>query len=274
MNLRRLIFGGHAAPRYDFFARGVLPICGATLIHPDILITAAHCAKYFSEGMTFYIGATALNGSDVLDSIEIETIRIHPDYVSGTLTPVHDIALLKLRRQSKVSPVAWNMDPNGISPGDIVTVIGLGDDENGNAPDHLMEAEVEIIDSESCSLIYSAYGGIDNETQICAGSLGAGICLRDSGGPLLYKDNLIGIVSFGLVEPGGSCSIDGSTIYTRISGYNDFIERGICELSNVPPDLCFGSIVSSTGEADPSSNSVLRHDVFFPFMLLSSALFA
>lgn len=49
---------------YPFFAiSGGLPLCGASLIHPDILLTTAHCADAFQD--TFVsIGGNSADSSD------------------------------------------------------------------------------------------------------------------------------------------------------------------------------------------------------------------
>jgi trypsin len=258
---RGLIIGGSPAPSYDFFAvpqmqNGVL--CGSTLVHPDILVTAAHCAALF-EDEVFYIGASKIDGSDAIDTIGVQEIRIHPEFdlqgledemngfvQVGSASLLHDIALIKLQSESKATPAEWNSGPGWVQPGDSVKVVGFGSDENGSIPYYLVEVNVEVVDEYICERIYDGFSEIVGDLQICAGKTDAGACVGDSGGPLLYNDVLIGVVSFGLILEDGSCeSGNFPDVYTRTSGYAEFIESGICDLSGVPPASCQSGIQSN-----------------------------
>jgi hypothetical protein len=268
---RDLIIGGSPAPKYEFFA---LPqgqsnvLCGSSLLHPDILITAAHCAIFF-EGESFYIGTSKLDGSDAIDIIEMEQVLLHPNFDAdafleeengivpvGSTSVRHDIALVKLRSVSQATPVAWQKTQDNIQSGDLVTVIGFGNDENAENPRQLLEGTIPVIDDAICSDIWSFYDGISSETQICAGMSGAGACLGDSGGPLLFNNRIVGIVSFGYVLPDQTCDSGAlPNVYTRISGYVDFIQNGICDLSDVPPASCSGETVTSPPIVSPTTDS-------------------
>jgi hypothetical protein len=273
-DMRHLIVGGHQAPKYDFLAIPRVQdgfICGASLVHADILITAAHCAVFFEEEETmFFIGASLLDGSDAIDEIRADEIRIHPDFdvdafmdnVHGDepvnpASVLHDIAIVKLQSASEATPVQWNRDPNAVRLGDSVVVLGFGADENGEFSDRLLETSIKVVDEAVCEVVWSPLGRIDSDSHICAGKPGAGACIGDSGGPLLHKGTLVGIISFGQVLENKSCDSGRlPNIFTRTSGYAGFTEQGICELSDFPPESCSDNVPTLSPSNNPTSEAI------------------
>jgi secreted trypsin-like serine protease len=78
-------------------------MCGATLIHDDILLTAAHCqfdvfGNPIWEGWNVFIGGIQLSGADAVDNISVESVHPHPDYDPTTFE--NDIMLIKLAQPS------------------------------------------------------------------------------------------------------------------------------------------------------------------------------
>lgn len=60
-------------------------------------------------------------------------------------------------------------------------------------------------------------------------------CQGDSGGPLFTAD----LVQVGIVSTGSGCAVANvPAIYTEVAAFQSFIRRGICDLSNNPPDSC------------------------------------
>lgn len=236
------IVGGKLADdgEYPFYA---VPnggfLCGATLIHPDILISAAHCGgrlfSFVSNQLLFsrgrvYIGGNKLDGTDAEETIDVQLQRRHPDYSSSSQQ--HDLLLIKLSAPSSAPVAKWNADPTNPADDDQVKVIGFGTTQSGGetSPD-LLEVNVNVVDFTTCNTAYN--NEIDDATMICASGDGKDSCQGDSGGPLLTSDDtLVGIVSFGngCAEPG----FPG--VYARLDG--NFIKTGICEMSDSPPDYC------------------------------------
>jgi secreted trypsin-like serine protease len=82
------IVGGTIVPNksiYPSYANviGSGYLCGGTLIHPDILLTAAQC--YFEYGYDRFIaiGATNLNGSDAHAILSARQRYMHPEYIGA-----------------------------------------------------------------------------------------------------------------------------------------------------------------------------------------------
>lgn len=79
-----------------------------------------------------------------------------------------------------------------------------------------------IINQEECKEHYQAIGAIISDSMMCAGQLdvdGVDGCFGDSGGPLLYKGVVVGLVSFGY-----ACGLKYYPgVYTKVSFYTDWI---------------------------------------------------
>jgi secreted trypsin-like serine protease len=211
--------------------------CGATLIHSDIIMTAAHCSGNFKG--TIQIGGIKQNGSDS-EKIRIQYEIIHPNYDGITLQ--HDIMLVKLAKSSKSPVQVLNFDKNLPLNDEIVTGIGFGSTIEGFLYyGDLRKVDVSVTDYETCLDSVGQYYPIFNDTMICAGELDGGkdTCQGDSGGPLIGKDNGIqyGITSFGF-----KCARPGFPgVYTRVSNYEEFIKQSICKYSSRPPSNCINT---------------------------------
>jgi secreted trypsin-like serine protease len=218
-------------PSYGISAVGDL--CGATLIHHDIMLTAAHCKGIFRQGV--FIGGNRIDGLGS-EFISVTKEIPHPKFNSTTFA--NDIMLLKLSKPS-VAPL---QRLHGVAKtpyvNSTVTIIGYGQvSESGPYSLQLVEANVTVLNFEYCARYWDIFNLTAPKT-ICAGELSGGkdSCYGDSGGPLFGFNGIsqVGIVSFG----NGCARPDTPSGYTRVSGYKYFIEKGICTYSSVKPSRC------------------------------------
>jgi Trypsin len=88
--------------------------CGASLIHSDIAVSAAHCIiGPVQNGATFNIkfnlGANKYSG---IDGTVIDVERIM--WPTAYSYPENDMVFLKLRKPASLTPVSWNTDPRSV----------------------------------------------------------------------------------------------------------------------------------------------------------------
>jgi trypsin len=260
--VENIVGGSNAAsgayPYYGISKSGAL--CGATLIHTDIAVTAAHCAGVFpTAGM--FLGGIDLSGDDAPEDLVVEHEYIHPNFNANTLE--NDILLLKLQRSASgttIQPIA-SINTNAAVPADgsFVTTIGFGATaEDGALAAHLQTVSITVIDGSTCAVEYSTQNAlISEEVMICAADTGKDACQGDSGGPLLQGGVLVGLVSWGV-----GCARNGNPgVYTRISAFADFIHTGICALSEDKPASCQYNTPTTTTTTSfcPDSDSCQRN---------------
>jgi secreted trypsin-like serine protease len=220
------VVGGHDATRsYPHMA--ILKqddgfVCGASLIAPDRILTAAHCVMESDfrtplapKRISFTLGTTTVNGSG--ETIGATEVTPHERW-TGDGAGGYDIALVKLARPSSQKPIAIASPAAqraSWAAGARATVIGYG----ANVPilglsytDTLQEVDVPIVADADC---FDA-----DPTKVCAGEL-YGIkdsCNGDSGGPMMVGDGNGGMLLVGTVSYGFECGIPTQYgVYGRVA---------------------------------------------------------
>jgi secreted trypsin-like serine protease len=191
------IVGGVVADpaKYPFFGHSSPLWCGGSLIHADLVVTAAHCSGRLSDLPFLFGGGVRLDQSVALDTVQVDGDPYsHPRWNADTYE--NDISILKLRRAvaKTVSPVPWVADP--ADPVGPVVAIGFGGTSQGGAlSDILLQVSLPVVPTATCNSTSYYNGDVFGAIMLCAGEQG--------------KDSCQGTVSFfffAFVFRGLSCS--------------------------------------------------------------------
>ncbi|WP_037366796.1 S1 family peptidase [Amycolatopsis orientalis] len=193
--------------------------CGAVIVSPSAVATAAHCAKAVPKSSVRVVaGRQDKRDSDGVE-LGVSRVWVNPDYSDPTKGD--DIAVLTVRGRLpyRAAKLADKNDQSLYAEGTQATVLGWGRlSEGGERSDVLRSAQVPLVSDSTCKSAYDTY---DPASMVCAGypQGGQDACQGDSGGPLVEGDTLVGIVSFG-----DGCGKPGKPgVYTRVSQFSDDI---------------------------------------------------
>lgn len=211
--------------------------CGASIINDRYLLTAAHCVAFNPKPSDI----TAMVGAHTEDEridvgrgrmkLQVESIKIHENYVDEGNKMDDDIALIKLAKNVTFDHLFSPICLASFSHFDNLSVCGWGR-QNDRFTKKLKSSKVlheVFVDEVNNSTCKDEHWGsrFQGEKQICAGTE-AGTCQGDSGGALYTRADgrlyQVGVVSFG--PPG--CKVEGKVkpdVYERITAHLDWIER-------------------------------------------------
>ncbi|KAF5287281.1 hypothetical protein FQR65_LT02154 [Abscondita terminalis] len=226
-NLKDIV-GGKAVPsnrRYPYqvsIQSSKKHFCGGSIISEKVILTAAHCMDRTSANiLTISAGVNDLKSVNAVQ-FPIKAIFMHQNYNSSTM--VNDIALLLT-----FSPIKFNDKVNKIEiynahleEGKVCKVTGWGSlGYKDKSPTALQELTTTSLTIKRC-LDMQPPGSVNHiydDKHICVFKQnGMGLCAGDSGGPLTYDGQLVGIVSWGR-----NCASGYPDVFTRVFGYLEWI---------------------------------------------------
>lgn len=203
--------------------------CGASVLYPHWVITAAHCVHGYGPASNFKIVLgehDRLEDEGMEEELEVKEIIIHDDFDSGTND--NDIALFRLpedvRFNRYIKPICLpNVD---VEENVLCIATGWGDTRSTGKETVLNQVYVPVISRIQCNQP-NWYGGQVTDNMICAGFPEGrkDACQGDSGGPLVCLSEgrwkLFGVTSFGL-----DCALSHHPgIYTRVTRYLEWIQE-------------------------------------------------
>ncbi|HEX5608756.1 MAG TPA: serine protease [Solirubrobacterales bacterium] len=210
-------------------AGGETFLCGGSLIHPLIVLSAAHCfLDEFGdlepiESVEVWIGRTLFDSGGELDfGVEVWGPENYDPVGNFPRSNSFDFAFLTLdsaTAQPRIQ-IAGPTETALWTPGRVATVTGWGAIfEDGPVSPVLKQAQIPFLADQSCAGAYGA--AYDPQTMVCAGELAGGTdsCQGDSGGPLMSPTDASGLRLTGIVSWGEGCARPGRPgVYTRIAG--------------------------------------------------------
>ncbi|XP_016999262.2 seminase [Drosophila takahashii] len=199
-------------------------VCGGALIHELIVLTAAHCflGRMKVAQWTVVGGISKLHQRGLRRQVKdfIISEKFEEDEMNM------DVAVMLMKSPMKGKGIGkLSLCSVALNPGIELVVSGWGMTvARGRGPQPLLRTvTVPIIQKKKCRSAYQPMAKI-TDSMLCAAVLGKkDACTFDSGGPLVYKKQVCGIVSFGI----GCASKRYPGVYTDVIYVKPFIEKSM-----------------------------------------------
>lgn len=190
--------------------------CSGTLITPDAVLTAGHCAD---DADQVVVGAADWRAGSRL---VVERASRADGVLEG-----RDVAVLHLA-SSADGPPATLMHAcaaEGLVEGAAVEIAGYGriSADGLQATDTLRAADTVVVDPTCAQTGLGCNRSLPAGAELIAGGEGVDTCIHDSGGPLWLAatGELAGVTSRGVLGSRDACGDGG--IFTRVDGVTDWL---------------------------------------------------
>jgi len=193
-------------------------MCTATLVRPDVMLTAAHCVDE-STMWDMVVFAPDIYDSNSNNTYDVAQAIAHPNYFHSDTQIRNDMAVLLM--QDKVDDVDFipvntvEMDDDWV--GDIMHYVGYGSNTTYGGPGggQKRETDIEVNDVYDDSFVHYSVG-----TNTCSG---------DSGGPAFVNHDghwyVVGVVSYGFATQSGQDTCSGGGVEMRPDAELDFLSE-------------------------------------------------
>lgn len=204
--------------------------CSGVLVHPRVVVTAAHCAESIRR---VYLDGRSINlVGAVGEVVPVERVFVHPDY-DDTRVPSHDIAVVLLAHAAQTAPVGVAAQSE-VDAEDNVTLVGFGYEHPTENVGFGTKRKVDVPLTGTTGLTpaeitaLEQLHGFDARYEVHAGRkmLGKDSCNGDSGGPAYIVGAQMGrkvaaVTSRAAFSSELRCGDGG--LYTRIAPYQAWI---------------------------------------------------
>ena len=272
-----VVGGGPASRDYPYMAGLRLDgefICGASLIGPDQVLTAAHCVLQGNtpvepSRLSFTVGRRQLEGPGGA-TIGASQVTVHEGFDADMR---NDVALVRLAKPTGLTHIRL-ADPvrqrDRWTPGRPATVTGWGANASlilitSGGTNDLQEVTVPMRGDAECA--QSSQFTIDPTVMVCAGERSGGkdSCQGDSGGPLVVDDGRGTLIQVGVVSFGFGCGFPQQYgVYSRVGdrALYDWIVARAPSAAAVPPPVSGGSTPPGT-QPPPTTGTAARPTLAF-----------
>lgn len=167
-------------------------ICDGVLVTPSAVLTIAECLDGLEPSDIMV--RTGANSTGY-QNITVSSIVTHPDFDIDTLA--NDLAIIHLGSNiTNILPATIPSSNSTLSSH--VNLLGWGAtvNETEAISSNLRQANVSIVDTDTCKSQLSSCYTLDSCQHFCTVSAGPGEGYGDSGGPVVNaKGNLVGLIS-------------------------------------------------------------------------------